>query len=304
MSRVNAAARVADAVRGRVSVQRRARIARQRVALRRPTAGLRALPDFLVIGTMRGGSSSLFRWLCAHPDVARPLRKEIEYFNVHHDRGEGWYRQHFPLRARGALGRARHHPLQTFEATPCYLFHPEVPRRAAALLPDARLVALLRDPVERAYSHYRHMRQLGFEKLSFPEAVAAEESRLAPELEHMRQDPGYFSRIHARFSYVSRGRYAEQLERWLAHYPRSQLLVVESRDLYTSPAECLTGITRFLGLSDWLPEEFRNYSRPHTEVTRPMGDPGLQRELYAAFEEPDRRLAEVWGHVPSWRDGG
>ncbi len=261
------------------------------------------LPDFLVIGTMRGGSSSLFRWLCAHPGVARPLRKEIEYFNCHHDRGEAWYRQHFPLRARAALAGPRHDALQTFEATPCYLFHPEAPRRAAGLLPDARLVAVLRDPVERAYSHYRHMRQLGFEDLPFHEAVVAEESRLAPELDRMRRDPGYYSKVHARFSYLSRGRYAEQLERWQVHYPQSRLLVVESADLYTRPVEAFTDITRFLGLADWVPEEFRNYSRPHTEVTRPIADEGLRRELYDWFDEPDRRLAELWGHVPSWRDG-
>ena len=294
---------VADAVRKQLSVQQRGRIARRRVALRKPTARLRMLPDFLVLGTMRGGSSSLYRYLCAHPEVAKPLRKEVEYFDCHHAEGVAWYRQHFPLRARAALAAGGHRTLRTFEATPSYLFHPEVPARAADLLPEARLVALLRDPVERAYSHHRHMRQLGFEDLAFEEAVAAEETRLAPELAHMAADPGYFSRIHSRFSYLSRGRYAEQLERWLTHYPSSSLLVVESADLYARPVECFSRITGFLGLADWHPEEFRNFSRPATESEPRRADEGLARELYARFEDDDRRLAEVWGHVPSWRDG-
>lgn len=268
--------------------------------MRRPTAPLRMLPDFLVIGTMRGGSSSLFRYLSVHPDVARPLRKEVEYFTRHHDRGERWYRQHFPVRARARLAASRGRSLRTFDATPHYLFHPDAPRRAAELLPAAQLVVLLRDPVERAYSHYRHMRELGFEELDFRAAVAAEDARLAPEVERMQTDPDYFSRIHHRFSYLSRGRYAEQLERWREHYPRSSMLIIESSDLYVRPSECFSSITRFLGLSDWQPEEFRNYSRPHTQAPS-RADDSFRQDLRARFEEQDRRLTQFWGRVPSWR---
>jgi hypothetical protein len=286
-----------ELVRRNLDMRQRSRIAGARVAARRPTQAWRSLPDFLVIGTMRGGSSSLFRYLCAHPGVRRPLRKEVEYFTRHHDRGVGWYRQHFPLRRPGSLGRGGP---STFEATPYYLFHPLAPVRASALLPGCRLVALLRDPVDRAWSHHQHMTDLGFEQLGFAAALAAEESRLAPELVRMAEDPAYFSRPHHRFSYLARGRYAEQLERWLACYPRSQILVLDSRDLYARPAETFAEVTGFLGLADWQPDEFRNHSRPHVGSSRGP-DPALRSELYQRLEADDRRLADLWGRTPGWR---
>ena len=101
-------------------------------------------------------------------------RKEVSYFTRHFGRGEAWYRTHFPTRARVAVRRRRlHAQVRSFEATPDYLFHPLAAARAAQLVPDAKLIALLRDPVERAYSHYRHMVRLGFEDLSFDEAIRA-----------------------------------------------------------------------------------------------------------------------------------
>ena len=279
--------------RDRLSMRTRSRIARGRVRVRRPTAGLRVLPDFLVIGTMRGGTSSLYQYLSAHPQVVGSVRKEVEYFSAFHDRGERWYRQHFPLRT--AVGRTR----QAFEATPSYLFHPHAAGRAHALLPDARLIVLLRDPVRRARSHHRHVVRLGFEDLGFEEAVAAEEDRIGADLARMRADPAFDSKAVHRYSYLARGHYAAQLETWLRYYPRSQLLLLESTELYRSPAATFGEITHFLGLDPWQPEDFRNHS-PAADSSGEVARDALDVVLAEQFAEDAVRLQALWGRRPSW----
>ena len=196
--------------------------------VRRATSPLRALPDFLIIGAQRAGSSSLFAYVCAHPSVAEPTHKEIHFFDNNWFRGLDWYRRYFPLRARMG-GRI------TGEASPYYLFHPAAAGRVAETLPDVRLIAVLRDPVERAYSAYQLARRQGHETLEFEEALAREVERLAGEEERILADPRYASVAHRRFSYRTRGLYAEQLERWYERFPREQLLVVRSEDLFAEP---------------------------------------------------------------------
>src|SRR3954453_12461513 len=132
-----------------------------------------------------------------------------------------------PLRQRPLVG----------EASPSYLFHPLAPDRVARLLPDARLIALLRSPVERAFSHYQHEVALGREPLSFEEAIDREDERMRGELEHMLRDPYYFSHTWWNYTYVARGRYAEQLERWFADFPREQLLVLLTDELAADTAD-------------------------------------------------------------------
>ncbi len=212
------------------------------------------LPEFLVIGGQRCGTTSLYRYLAAHPSVRPATGKELQFFSLHHRRGERWYRAHFPVRPPG---------VSSFEASPYYLFDPEAPARAAAMLPQARFVALIRDPAERAYSHYLHSRSYGVEPLSFAEALDAEPRRLATG--------GHAAR--RRFSYVARGRYAEQLSRWFDHVPRDRVLVVRTEELNSRYPEILG----FLGL-DPAPAPAERHTR------RPAGAPGLTPELRARLD--------------------
>ena len=137
----------------------------------RATSFGRPLPDFLILGAQKAGTTALYSYLRKHPSIIGPSWKEVSYFDRHYARGPAWYRGNFPnkLRTRGAL---------VGEASPSYLFHPLGPRRVRELVPEARLVALLRDPVDRALSHYNHERALGREPLSFEDALAAEDDRL------------------------------------------------------------------------------------------------------------------------------
>ena len=165
---------------------------------RRRHAVDRALPGLLVLGTQRGGTTSLYRWLAGHPQVQPPLDKEIQFFSVEWSRGIDWYRCHFGPTGDGRLN---------FEASPYYLYHPCAPVRAASVLPKAKLIALLRDPVSRAWSHYHHNLRLGLEPLSFADAIAAEPERLAGEAERLQADPTAVSFAHRHHSYLDRSRY-------------------------------------------------------------------------------------------------
>lgn len=293
--------RLRDLVRRHLSLRTRRRIAFARLFLRRPTAGLRALPDFLVIGGQRCGTSSLYRYLGRHPEIMPPLRKEVEYFSARWVEGEAWYRCHFPPRARLRADGGSALRRLTFEATPDYLLHPLAAGRAAALLPDVRLVALVRDPVLRAWSHWRHNTRLGIETLSFEEALAHEDDRIAGEAQRIEADPGYRPRALFRFSYRLRGRYAAQIERWLRHYPRQRLLVVRSEDLFRQPRETYHRILDFLGLPEDSATSFPNYSytsasRPNEPLPAGVETARLADDLAGEGE----RLSELLGEEIAW----
>ena len=261
----------------------------------------RVLPDFLVIGGQRCGTSSLYKYLGQHPLVLPSLRKETEYLSRYHARGLAWYRAHFPTHLGAAMvSRARGGRPLAFEATPDYLWHPLSAGRAAEIVPEARIVVLLRDPVRRAWSHHRHMTRLGFESLSFEHALDQEERRLAGERERMLADSTYQGRSFLRYSYFSRGLYLEQLQAWLQRYPADSVLVVRSEDFYADPARTLGHVLAFLGLPPWRPRQFRNYSSQSEEgepAELPAGVAAMLAERYAPH---NRRLARALGWESAW----
>ena len=167
-------------------------------AFRVTTSPLRMMPDFIIIGTQKGGTTSLYRYLIDHPNIAPIYIKEPHYFDIHFHKGIGWYRSHFPTAVEKYYARhVEKHDLITGEASPYYLFHPRAPQRVAKTLPKAKLIILLRNPVDRAYSQYQHqLRQPGVEPLSFEEAIAYEEKRLAGEEEKILRDEKYDSFNH------------------------------------------------------------------------------------------------------------
>jgi hypothetical protein len=260
----------------------------------------RALPDFIVIGAQKSGTTSLYGYLAAHPLVVAADTKEVHYFDVNYGRGVEWYRSNFPLRRRlerlaSRLGRRA----VTGEASPYYLFHPHVPQRMHELLPHAKLMVLLRDPVERAISHHNHEVQDGFETLPFAEAIEAEERRLPRSPELLAGDEtstAAFSHLH--HSYLSRGRYAEQLEAWFERYPRDHFLIMDSSELFDDPQAAVARTLAFLELP---PHELASYENV-TSRAKPESAPELRRRLYAYFAPHNQRLYELLGTDFRWED--
>lgn len=185
----------------------------------------------------------------------------------------------------------------TGECTPAYLFHPAVPQRAGRLPEATRFIVVLRDPVDRAYSHYHHTKRHGWEPLSFREAVAAERQRLDGELERHRDDPEHLAPSFFRHSYVSRGRYAEQLARWFDRFDRDRFLVVFSRDVFADPNAVLQQVTGFLDLP---PFEVDTPDQHNAGSYDPMPD-RLRRELRSFYEPHDDALAQLLDREIPWR---
>ncbi|WP_150236683.1 sulfotransferase domain-containing protein [Nocardiopsis quinghaiensis] len=260
------------------------------------TSAARTLPDFLVCGAQRSGTTSLFRSLCRHPAVTGPtLRKGVHFFDTGYHHDLDWYRAHFPTRAalRARRGRPR---VRVVESSPYYLFHPLAAERIARDLPDVRVVVVLRDPVERAYSAHAHESARGFETEPFARAVELEPRRLAGEEERILADPGYLSYSHQHHGYVARGHYVDQLVRLEKHLGRDRVHVVDHADLFDGTARALAGIERFLGL----PPGPGTVPGRHNARARSEMPEGLRAELAAGFADSDARLAAWWGRTPSW----
>ncbi len=256
----------------------------------RLTSGARTLPAFLMVGTQRGGTTSLFRALAAHPDTAPPnLHKGVHYFDVNYGRGQGWYRGHFPIRQGSRMA---------FESAGYYMHHPLAPERIAADLPGVKLLALLRDPVERAYSAHKHELARGFEtEPSFERALELEPERIAGEAERIRSEPGYLSHGHRHHSYLDRGHYDEQLTVLHDLFGRDRVHVAFAEDFFGEPEPCFDAILDFLGLERWRPEAFeRHNARPGSPLPEP-----LRLRLREHFAPHDERLAALLGEVPPWR---
>jgi hypothetical protein len=250
-----------------------------RRGFQRVTSSARALPDFVIIGGMRCGSTALFDWISRHPDVRGPHPKEIHFFDVNFHRGVGWYRSFFPRRVAGR---------KTLEASPSYLAHVGAPRRAASVLPEARLIALLREPAERAWSHYRFRRSRGQEDRSFSAAIR--EELAAPMVSGMESfaAPGAIP-------YLLAGMYAAQLDRWFEAYDRDRVLVLFSDRMFDEPEAVLQRIEAFTGLAEVeIPLRPANVSPPAEP------DPGLMAEIREYYDKPNRRLTELLDEPISW----
>lgn len=225
-------------------------------------------PSFLILGTMKGGTTSLFDHLARHPSVTPPVTKEIHFFDLGFRNGAEWYATQ--LRAANRSARS---PF-TGEASPYYLFHPAAPRRVAQTCPLARLLVLLREPVARAISHYHHAVRLGFETLAPEPAFAAEEERIGPQRRLLREGTIEDAPAFQHLSYKARGRYAEQLEAWLECFPPSQILVLQSERLFRHPDEVCRQARAFVGLPD-------------------LAAPPVGRLNAGAYPPPPLRLAEA-----------
>jgi Sulfotransferase domain len=265
----------------------------------RATARLRDAPSFLLVGAQRCGTTSLFRALMEHPNILRPvLHKGVNYFDVDYDKGWNWYLGHFPLRANASRHAPAGHPTaETFEASGYYMFHPHAPHRIAADLPSVKIVAMVRDPVERAYSAYKHEFARGFETESFEDALRLEDDRVEPELAGMLADEAYQSQVYRHQAYRRRGQYAEQLRAFDDLLGGGRVHVVDSERFFTEPEKEYARLLTFLELPLLMPASFDRFNaRPGTPMT-----PDVEASLRAHFEPHDQSLEDFLGWRPSWR---
>lgn len=261
--------------------------------LHRLTGICRSGPDFLIAGVQKGGTSSLFAYLAQHPRVQPPTRKEIKYFDIFYFLGDSWYKAHFPLRRK-----LRRQGKITGEGTPNYLFHPTALQRAAQSFPEARIILLLRDPVDRAFSHFHNQKRVGHEPLSFEDAVAAEESRLAGESAKISTDPRYSQGNYINFSYLASGRYIEQIPRMFEWFPAKNILILKSEDFYQQTSQVFLQTLEFLGLPAWEPPA---YAVVKEGSYAPM-ETKTRRQLQAYFQPYNQALNDYLKRDFGWNE--
>jgi hypothetical protein len=293
--------KTSDGLKAVVPLSARRALVKARLRARILTARFRLLPDFVIIGCQRGGTSSLYKYLGRHPEIAPSLRKETEFFTINHHLGESWYRAHFPLALRRAWARLLGRRLIAFEATPDYLLEPRAVDNLKRLLPDARIVVLLREPGERALSHYHHNVRLGHESETFSRALQLEDERIAPDIAELAENPDSRAVAFRRFSYATRGMYADQLERWLEAFPRDRVKILESEVFFDDPDRVLAEILEFVGARPWSPPEFRNYSYLQKDVEGHDVVPEPERSMLdARFAVPNEALRDMIGEGIRW----
>ena len=263
---------------------------RARHAARYATSPLRVLPNYLIIGAKKCGTTELYSYLTQHPAVAPALKKEINYFDALYSMNRNWYRSFFPtVFERSRIQKAAGQPFMTGEATPDYLFDTDAIARIHETIPGVRMLAILRNPIDRAYSHYNHNLRAGLESLSFVEAMEAEQERVSEDSELY-----FFHKTN--LGYAQRSTYINQLEDWAKVFDKSQFCVLKSEDLYEFPERTLTRAFEFLGLNYVAPREFKKLNTaPYPDM-----DPEVRARFAAHFQADNERLYEFLGEDFGW----
>jgi sulfotransferase family protein len=225
---------------------------------RRLTAGSRRLPNYLVAGAQKCGTTSLWSYLNEHPCVVPAMTKEMHFFDNNYHRGIGWYRAHFPRLTSSSDLSLPQQMQMTGESSAYYLFHPLAPQRIHETVPKVKIILLLRNPIDRAFSHYQLKLRRRQEALSFEGAIAAEADRLAGEEDRIRQEKNYYSAAHDRHSYLARGRYLDQILRYQRFFSPDQLLILESGELFRHTSDVFHRVLNFLGLPAFEPPHYGN----------------------------------------------
>lgn len=261
------------------------------------TGPLRLMPDFLIIGAQRAGTTSLFNYLSQHPSIIPALTKEVHFFDINYSKGLKWYRSHFPTTfTKTYVNRFKKLDILTGEATPYYLFHPHAPQRIFDCIPEVKLIVLLRNPIDRAYSHYQKQIKHGRETLPFDMAIREENKRLEGEAERIFGDERYYSFNHQRFSYLSRGIYVEQLRAWFDFFPRDRFLILSSKDLLDKPQAVSNRVFEFLDLPTWEISEHKRYN----VIDYQKMDPSVRHGLIEYFRPYNQQLYEYLGIDFGW----
>jgi Sulfotransferase domain len=286
-----------ERLRSRLPLFVRRSIRRAKWRYRVATSAQRVFPRLIIIGAQRAGTSSLFSYLIGNPAIVRPQSKEIHYFDVNYHRGVSWYRAHFPRRDHlerltDRLGTES----ISLEASPYYLLHPLAPCRVRGLLPDVKLVVMLRDPVDRAISHYHHSSER-CEHLTFEQAIEREPERITSDIERILTVPLSHGLDHRYFSYLARGRYAEQLERWFSVFRRDQFLILDSGDFFVNPSRALRRTCAFIEL----PAHSLPSYEPLGAGNYPPLDPAIRERLQRYFAPHNERLWELIGEEFDWK---
>ncbi|MGK7937243.1 MAG: sulfotransferase domain-containing protein [Xenococcaceae cyanobacterium] len=257
------------------------------------TSPIRMMPSFLLIGAQKCGTTSLLNYLIEHPYIEAPTKKEIGFFDLRFGKGINWYKSFFPT----LLHRLDKQYFITGEASTGYICHPHVPKRISEIIPQVKLIALLRNPVDRAYSHYHHTKSMGKENLSFDEAIEQEEERVSEIKARILKDGNYYHKDYHHYTYLSRGIYVEQLKVWLSLFSKKQILVLRSEDFFANPSATVKQVLNFLELPN---QQLKHYKQYNANNYQKMIEPTTRKILVEYFKPHNERLYQLLGINFDW----
>lgn len=265
--------------------------------MREATHFLRPLPDCIIIGAGKSGTTSLHNELAQHPQIIQAKEKEVSFFNRDYFKGLSYYRANYPI-IRGRFGGFRR-----IDGTPGYLDHPHCAKRIKRHVPGAKLIAVLRNPIERAISHYYHAVRLNRESMPLREALEQDEEEAGQAFDRMANDPddsdpNQENPFAVKNAYKLRGQYLDRIEQYWKHFPKEQLLILRSEDFFERPADILREVTRFVGVDENF--EWRDLRPQNVGTNRSKVPEDLRAMLKEYFEPHNRRLEEALGRKMGW----
>jgi len=257
------------------------------------------LPDFYIIGVVKGGTTSLYEYLIKHPHVSAPSGKEIDFYIQFYSRGVNWYKTWFPYTIKKNLKMSfKNEPLLSCDATPRYLEHPHVPQRIKNLTPSAKFILILRNPIDRAYSHHNMNITTGHEPLSFEEAIDKESERTKGLYQKFIDEPNFFSWDYFLYSYKEHGKYVEKLERWFKIFPKEQFLIFKSEDLFENPEQVYLDSLKFLGLKNFSLDQYYPFKK--RKYISPKMNSEIRESLSKYFQPYNQKLYSLLNRNFDW----
>lgn len=245
-------------------------------------------PDFLILGAMKSGTTSLYKYLCQHPDITPAKEKELQFFSKRFKKGFPWYKSQFPsLMSPSRKGI-------TGEGDPYYLFHPHAPKRIYETMPHVKLIVLLRNPTDRAFSHYNYINRRV--NMSFEEAIKKELEGIQEEKKKMLKDETYNSKFYRDYSFLSRGKYIEQLMAYEKYFDKKQILVLNSEEFFDDPQRGVNQVFEFLNLPSYKVGKFKVFNNRHYG---PLKD-STRHFLTNYFKPYNKRLYKYLGKDLGW----
>lgn len=196
------------------------------------TSESRSLPSGLIVGAMKSGTTSLYKNLTKYPSIHGPTKKEVHFFGENYKKGVNWYKAHFPMKEKVSGG-------EVIEATPKYIFSKGVPKQIKEVVPKAKIIMILRNPVNRAISHYMHEVRAGREKRPMKKAIKENMKRVKKEKKVSKD-------VLSHFSYLERGEYFRQIKRYINWFTKEKMKIVKSERMFREKSNVTKEVAEFL----------------------------------------------------------
>lgn len=263
------------------------------------TGFLHTTPDFYILGAAKCGTSALYDYLIQHPSIHTAITKEPRYFDKYYDRGINWYKVLFPFKfSKFLTKKILKKEFVTGEATPRYLDHPHAPKRIKEITPNAKFIILLRNPVNRIYSHYNMRVNSGKETLSLQDAIKTENQRTEGEYKRMLEDENYYSLDYYHHSYLDLSIYVDKLKRWMDIFSNEQFLIIQSERFFSNPDQVFQEVLQFLNVPNFHLEEYSKVDAGKYEKSKM--DSSVRKQLIEYFKPHNEELYKFLGINYGW----